>query len=109
MMKISNSNRNSKTGRVSHSNKGLRVKVIVIVVVRMSTKNNRDSNSNSNSIRRHSFWYCGARNAVSTLAAALSAHEYCRFQHLCVDVFLDVRLSFCFFSMLVCCFLMFVH
>ena len=39
------------------------------------------------------FWYCGARNAVSTLAAALSAHEYCRLQHLCVDVFLDVRLS----------------
>ena len=23
------------------------------------------------------FWYCGTRNAVSTLAAALSAHEYC--------------------------------
>ena len=55
MMKISNSNRNSKTDRISHSNKGLIVKVIVIVVVKMSTKNNRDSNSNSNSIRRHSF------------------------------------------------------
>ena len=55
MMNISNSNRNSKTDRISHSNKGLIVKVIVIVVVKMSTKNNRDSNSNSNSIRRHSF------------------------------------------------------
>ena len=55
MMKISNSNRNSKTDRISHSNKGLIEKVIVIVVVKISTKNNRDSNSNSNSIRRHSF------------------------------------------------------
>ena len=55
MMKISSSNRNSKTDRISHSNKGLIVKVIVIVVMKMSTKNNRDSNSNSNSIRRHSF------------------------------------------------------
>ena len=55
MMKISNSNRNSKTDRISHSNKGLIIKVIVIVVVKMSTKNNRGSNSNSNSIRRHSF------------------------------------------------------
>ena len=62
----------------------------------MSTKNNRDSNSNSNSIRRHSF-LVGARNAVSTLAAALSAHEYCRLQHLCVDLFL----------MFVCCFFSF--
>ena len=53
MMKISNSNRNSKTNRISHSNKGLIVKVLV--VVKISTKNNRDSNSNSNSIRRHSF------------------------------------------------------
>ena len=44
------------------------------------------------------FWYCGARNAVSTLAAALSAHEYCRLQHLCVDFFLDVRLSFFLFA-----------
>ena len=55
MMKIHNSNRNSKTNRISHSNKGQIVKVIVIVVVKMSTKNTRDSNSNSNSIRRHSF------------------------------------------------------
>ena len=57
MMKIRNSNRNSKTNRISHSNEGLIVKVIVIVVVKMNTKNNRDSNSNSNSssIRRHSF------------------------------------------------------
>ena len=55
MMKISNTNRNSKTDRISHSNKGVIVKVIVIVVVKMSTKNNRDSISNSNSIRRHSF------------------------------------------------------
>ena len=57
MINISNSNRNSKTNRVSHSNKGLIVKVIVIVivVVKMGTKNNRDSNSSSNSIRRHSF------------------------------------------------------
>ena len=44
------------------------------------------------------FWYCGARNAVSTLAAALSAHEYCRLQHLCVDFVLDVRLSFFLFD-----------
>ena len=44
------------------------------------------------------FWSCGARNAVSTLAAALSAHEYCRLQHLCFDVFLDVRLSFFLFD-----------
>ena len=44
-----------------------------------------------------SFWYCGARNAVSTLAAALSAHEYCRLQHLCVD----------FFLMFVCLFFLF--
>ena len=44
------------------------------------------------------FWSCGARNAVSTLAAALSAHEYCRLQHLCVDFFLDVRLSFFLFA-----------
>ena len=36
------------------------------------------------------FWSCGARNAVSTLAAALSAHEYFRLQHLCVDFFLIV-------------------
>ena len=57
MMKMNNSNRNSKTNRISHSNEGLIVKVIVIVivVVKMSTKNNRDSNSNSSSIRRHSF------------------------------------------------------
>ena len=55
MMKISNNNRNSKTNRISHSNKGLIVKVIVIVVVKMSMKNNHDSNCNSNSIRRHSF------------------------------------------------------
>ena len=55
MMKIRNCNRNSKTNRISHSNKGLIVKVIVIVVVKMSTKNNRDSNSNSSSIRRHNF------------------------------------------------------
>ena len=44
------------------------------------------------------FWYCGARNAVPTLAAALSAHEYCRLQHLCVDFFLDVRLFFLLFD-----------
>ena len=44
------------------------------------------------------FWYCGARNAVPTLAAALSAHKYCRLQHLCVDFFLDVRLFFLFFD-----------
>ena len=44
------------------------------------------------------FWSCGARNAVSTLAAALSAHEYCRLQHLCVDFFLDVRLSLFLFD-----------
>ena len=55
MMKISNNNRNSKTNRISHSNKGLIVKVIVIVVVKMSTKNNHDSNCSSNSIRRHIF------------------------------------------------------
>ena len=40
-------------------------------------------------------WYCGARNAVSTLAAALSAHEYCRLQHLCVGFFL---MFVCLFS-----------
>ena len=45
------------------------------------------------------FWlYCGARNAVSTLAAALSAHEYCRLQHLCVDFFLDVQFVFFLFA-----------
>ena len=44
------------------------------------------------------FWSCGARNAVSTLAAALSAHEYCRLQHLCFDVVLDVCLSFFLFD-----------
>ena len=55
MMKICNSNRNSKIDKIGHSNKRLIIKVIVIVVMKMSTKNNRDSNSNSNSIRRHSF------------------------------------------------------
>ena len=44
------------------------------------------------------FWSCGAGNAVSTLAAALSAHEYCRLQHLCVDFFLDVCVSFFLFD-----------
>ena len=44
------------------------------------------------------FWYCGARNAVPTLAAALSAHEYCRLQHLCVDVFPDVCLFLLLFD-----------
>ena len=44
------------------------------------------------------FWYCGARNAVSTLAAAaLSAHEYCRLQHSCVDFFLMFVCLFFFF------------
>ena len=43
-------------------------------------------------------WYCGARSAVPTLAAALSVHEYCRLQHLCVDFFLDVRLFFLLFD-----------
>ena len=43
------------------------------------------------------FWYCGARNAVPTLAAALSAHEHCRLQHLRVDFF-DVGLLFLLFD-----------
>ena len=44
------------------------------------------------------FWYCGARNAVSTLAAAWSAHEYCRLQHLCVDFVLMFVCLFCLFD-----------
>ena len=43
------------------------------------------------------FWFCGARNVVATLAAAFSAHEYCRLQHLCID----------FFLMFVCLFFLF--
>ena len=82
---ISNSNRNNKTNRNSSSGKLVR-RIIVIVIVTVTAYEDA------------AFWSCGARNAVSTLAAALSAHEYCRLQHLCVDVFLDVRLSFFLFD-----------
>ena len=55
MIKLSNSNRNSKIYRNSKSNKELIIKIIVIIVMKMNTKNNRDSNNNNNSIRRLSF------------------------------------------------------
>ena len=101
MMKIHNSNRNSKTNRNSHSNKGLIVKVIVIVVVKMSTRIIVIVIVIVTAYEDTAFWYCGARNAVSTLAAAWSAHEYCRLQHLCVDF---VLMFVCFFLSFRCSF-----